>query len=233
MSDCQARVIVSGISWMGSGFGSLESALHDTFRLATDEVVLTAYTIGIGARSFFSELEVLLERGIKIRMIVNRYHTQSKQVRKKLESLRKMFPLQLHLLSFVSQREDADLHANIMIIDRRYAIVGSANFSQRGFWDNHELALLLEGLAVADIVRAVDRLLASPRIVHIPTTKGNRRYDSSEKGGMTTKQRSSAKTEKKHQRQKQRRKEGDVIEKAGQLPKQPFHRKRERRGKPA
>lgn len=173
MNENQARVIVNGISWMGRGFGSIESAMYDTFRLATDEVVLTAYAINIDAQSFFSELQVLLERGIKIRMLVNRYNTQPERVRKRLESLRENFPLQLQLLSFVRQCEETDLHAKVMIIDRRYAIVGSADLSQYGFMDNYELALLLEGLVVADIVRAVDRLLASPRIVHVPTTLKN------------------------------------------------------------
>jgi hypothetical protein len=51
-----------------------------------------------------AHLEVLLECKIKIRMLVNRYSSQPEQVRRGLENLRKEFPAQLQLLSFLSQR---------------------------------------------------------------------------------------------------------------------------------
>jgi cardiolipin synthase len=145
--------------------------MHDLFALATDEVVLTAHAVSISAHSFFRELETLLERGIKIRVLMNRYDTQPEAVRRKLESLHKKFPLQLHLLSFVPQRKEADLHAKVMIIDRLYALVGSSSLSQRGLQDNHELALVLEGSAVAGIVRVVDLRLGSSRVVQVLTTR--------------------------------------------------------------
>jgi cardiolipin synthase len=156
---------------MGGGFGSIASAMHELFALATDEIVLTAYTVSIGARSFFHELEILLERGINIRILMNRYDTQPEEVRRRLENLHTRFPMQLQLFSFVPLREEGDLHAKVMIIDRLYALVGASNLLQREFLDNYELALVLEGSAVADIVRAVDLLLGSPQVVQVPITR--------------------------------------------------------------
>lgn len=164
MSDNRPRVVVSGHSWMGNGFGSIESAIHDLFAQATDEVILTAYTVSAGARTFFSELEILLERGIKTRMLINRYDAQSEQTQGRLISLRNRYSSQFQLFSFVPQHEEADLHAKVIIVDRQYALVGSANLSMRGLLDNHELALVLSGTEVAEVVRAVDTLLRSGQV---------------------------------------------------------------------
>lgn len=172
MSENRARVVVSGSSWMGGGFGSIESAIHDLFAQATDEVIMTAFAVSGAARGFFREFETLLERGIKIRMLINRYDNQPDNVRGRLEGLRKKYPAQLQLLSFVSKNEEADLHAKIIIVDRQYALIGSANLSQRGLLDNHELAMVLEGPAVADIVKAVDLLLNSSQVVSVTTVTG-------------------------------------------------------------
>jgi cardiolipin synthase len=46
--------------------------------------------------------------------------------------------------SFESNGKDY-LHAKALIIDRKKAIIGSANLSWGGMFSNHEIAVLLEG----------------------------------------------------------------------------------------
>ena len=161
MTENHIRVVVSGSSWMGSGFGSIESALHDLFYLAGDEVIVIAFTISGAAQSLFLQFKGVLERGVRIRMLVNRYEKQHESVKVELKKLQQQFPGLFQLSSFIPSREEADLHAKIILVDRKYALIGSANLSLRGLMDNHELALVVDGAAVADITRAVDLLFKS------------------------------------------------------------------------
>ena len=167
MTASDIRVVVSGSSWMGGGFGSIESAMHDLFARAGDEVVVVSYAISGAAGMLFQQMAGLLQRGIKVRMLINRYDNQHEAVRKELEKLRQQFPKTMLIFSFISRREEADLHAKIIIVDRKFALVGSANLSMRGLMDNHELGLVLEGVAVADVAKAVDLLMQAPQTIPV------------------------------------------------------------------
>ena len=167
MTEGNIRVVVSGSSWMGGGSGSIDSALRQLFARANDEVVLVVYAISGGAPTLFQQFETLLQRGIRLRMLINRYEKQHSSIRNALEHFQRQFPGLIHLYSFNPPHDQADLHAKIMIVDRKYALVGSANLSLRGLMDNHELDLILEGAAVTDIARAVDLLFRSPHVLSV------------------------------------------------------------------
>lgn len=161
MTDNHIRVVVSGSSWMGNGFGSIESALHDLFNEAGDEVIVIAFAISSATQTLFKQFKKLLERGIRVRMLINRYEEQHESVKAELKKLQQQFPDLLQLFTFIPSDEEADLHAKVILVDRKYALVGSANLSLRGLMDNHEFALVIEGAAVADVTRAVDLLFKS------------------------------------------------------------------------
>lgn len=167
MTKDRMSVVVSGSSWMGGGFGSIESALRDLFALANDEVVIVAYAISGAAPALFQQIELLLERGVRVRMLINRYNEQHESVQTALSKLQARSGQLLRIFSFLPQYEEADLHAKIVLVDRRYALVGSANLSLRGLMDNHEIALRVEGSAVADITRAIDLLFNSTQVLPI------------------------------------------------------------------
>ena len=162
MSDEHLRVVVSGSSWMGSGLGSIESAIYRLFMQANDEIFIVAYAISSATPQLFQQLAIMLERGIRVRFIINRFPNQSLSVQQHFQSLQNRFPYLLQVYSFTPQSDEIDLHAKIVLVDRYYALVGSANLSLRGLMENHELGVVIEGSGAADIARAVDLLLASP-----------------------------------------------------------------------
>jgi phosphatidylserine/phosphatidylglycerophosphate/cardiolipin synthase-like enzyme len=168
MTAGDIRVVVSGSSWMGGGSGSIDSAIRHLFSRSNDEIVIVAYTISGAAADLFQQFTMLLQRGIRIRMLINRYNELRHSVKDRLGQLQQQFPGLFRLYSFVPPHEQADLHAKIILVDRIYALVGSANLSLRGLMDNHELGLVLEGAAVAGIVRAVELLLHSPQVIAVP-----------------------------------------------------------------
>jgi cardiolipin synthase len=97
-------------------------------------------------------------------MLINRYEEQHESVKAGLSKLQKQFPGLFQLFSFIPSHAEADLHAKIILVDRKYALVGSANLSLRGLMDNHELGLVVEGDTVADLTRAIDLLFKSHRV---------------------------------------------------------------------
>ena len=164
MSDEQLRVVVSGSSWMGSGLGSIESALYRLFTQANDEIVIVAYTISSATPLLFEQLEAILSRGVRIRCLINRFPNLSKPVQHHFQSLQRRFPHLVKIYSFTPKSDEADLHAKIVLVDRYYALVGSANLSLRGLLDNHELGVVIEGTGATNVAKAIDLLLASPTV---------------------------------------------------------------------
>lgn len=162
MNDENLRVVVSGTTWMGGGLGSIESALYRLLTQASDEIMIVAYTISTATPLLFQELEAALQRGIRIRCLMNRFSTQPYKVQQRFRDLLRSFPHLLQVFSFTPTSDEADLHAKAIIVDRHYALVGSANLSLRGLMDNHELGIVITGAGAAEIARAVDLLLASP-----------------------------------------------------------------------
>lgn len=168
MSENIVSVAVTGLAWMGGGTGSIESALVRLFREATQDILITAYTIGSSADLLFQMLETCLARGVEARLIINRLNSQSPEVITQLNRLNAIYP-HFHLYDF-DAGENGDLHAKIVVVDRSMALVGSSNLSQRGLVANHELAVLIEGPAAMEIARALDRLLSSRHIQEVPAT---------------------------------------------------------------
>ena len=165
MSETRVSVVVTGTAWMGGGIGSIESALERLFREAKQEIALTAYTISSSADLLFDWLEAALTRGIQIKLVINRLNTQPSDVVVRLRRLASTYP-HFCLYNFVSEYE-ADLHAKAVVVDRRMALVGSSNLSRRGLLANHELALLVEGMAAVDVARAIDFLCVSSYSTHV------------------------------------------------------------------
>lgn len=165
MSETRVNVVVTGPSWMGSGIGSIESVLERLFREAEQEITMAVYAVGSGAGQPLDWLEIALARGVQVRFIVNRLYEQPSEMVARLRQLVEAYP-HLYLYNFTPE-EDADLHAKVIVIDRRLALIGSANLSRRGLLANHELALLVEGSPVADVARAMDYLSSSEYVMRV------------------------------------------------------------------
>ena len=163
MKDCKASVVVTGTAWMGGGIGSIESALERLFREAKHDVLATAFSIGTGANVLLEWMERSLARGIRNTLIVNGLASQPASVIQQLYDLTAVYR-HFHLYDFTG---DADLHAKVVVVDHRVALVGSSNLSRRGLLANHELAVLLEGDAAADVARALNLLIASPQVTRV------------------------------------------------------------------
>ena len=155
----KVNVVVTGMAWMGSGIGSIESAIERLFRQAKQEILLTVFAIGTSPDSFLEWLEEALSRGVKINMIVNQTDKQPHTPMQHLIAMTKAYP-HFHLFNFIGKGAD-DLHAKAIVVDRTLALVGSSNLSWHGMTLNHELAILIEGKPATEVAGALDQLIIS------------------------------------------------------------------------
>ncbi len=152
-------VVVTGLAWMGAGVGSIESALERLFTTAKQELFLTVYAFGTDPVRITAWLEDALVKGVAVRMILNRSEGQPAAV---VDGLRRLAASYPHFSLFrFSGPENSELHAKVIVADRRLALVGSSNLSWHGMVANHELALLVEGEPAAAVAGALDRLFHS------------------------------------------------------------------------
>ena len=117
-----------------------------------------AYSITGGADILLDWMEDALDRGVQVSMAVNRLESQSTEATTRLREFASRYS-HFRLYNFAEER-GFDLHAKVIVVDRRMALVGSSNLSRNGLTNNHELAVLVEGSAAADVARALDLLLA-------------------------------------------------------------------------
>jgi phosphatidylserine/phosphatidylglycerophosphate/cardiolipin synthase-like enzyme len=165
MNEAEARVVVTGTAWMGGGIGSIESALEQLFREAQQEIALTAYSMSTGADLLFDWMEAALARGVQISLIINHLDDHSFEVVSQLRRFVATYA-HFHLYNFLATGE-ADLHAKVIVADRRVALVGSSNLSRRGLLANHEMAVLIQGAVASSAASALDRLLKSRNVVRV------------------------------------------------------------------
>lgn len=164
MTENTIRVVVTGVSWMGGGIGSIESALEQLIREAEQEIDLTAYSVTTGADVLFDWLEAALARGIKVRMVINRKDEQPSGVVSRLERLADTYP---HFELYDFTTEGAALHAKVIVADRRVAIIGSSNLSKSGLLNNHEIAVLIHGAAAQTTASVLERIFKNEHTVRV------------------------------------------------------------------
>ena len=164
--DCTVdRVVVTGTSWMGAGIGSIESAIDDLFRTASDEIILSVYTIGSGTDRLFRWLEGALNRGVQVSLVINALGGQPADVVTQLRDTNERFQ-HFHLYDFRGE-SGSSLHAKVIVADHRAALIGSSNMSRRGLLANHELAMLVDGEPAAVAGQALDALMQSPHVSRV------------------------------------------------------------------
>ncbi len=154
-------IAVTGLGWLGSGIPSVLSAILELISSAEHEILLTAYSITAGSQEVLSALSTSLEAGIEVSLVINRLADQAPETQLLLRQLSGHHPRLLSVYDFTSGQASANVHAKILAVDRRSALIGSANLTHYGMVTGHELAVILRGPSAATIAQRVDALLDS------------------------------------------------------------------------
>lgn len=156
-------IAATGTAWVGSGVGSVNSAVEGLLERARSEIQVAVYDMTGGADEFLALLRGVLARGIQVTMIVNRLSEKETGVREGLERLASRFH-QFQLFDFTPADRMEDLHAKIIVRDRQEALVGSANLTWKGLVRNHELAVIISGPPASVVAGLVDGLTRDRRV---------------------------------------------------------------------
>ena len=166
-SDPAIELGVSGRFWIGKHktMKNFDMVIK-TLKSAKSEIRITTYSLG---RKLDNELDkifrILIDKsnsGVPVQIIVNRLEAQlkkNKTVREKMEILKSMPDATVLSFRPSDKRDNSDLHAKIFTVDGETAILGSANLSFSGMFDNHEIMVKISGKKfVAQINQLIDEL---------------------------------------------------------------------------
>ena len=167
-SDPAIELGVSGRFWIGKhktmkNFDMVSKILKS----AKSEIRITTYSLGMlrNGNELDKIFRILIDKsnsGVPVQIIVNRLEAQlkkNKTVREKMEVLKSMPDATVLSFRPSDKRDISDLHAKIFTVDGETAILGSANLSFRGMFDNHEIMVKISGKKfVAQINQLIDEL---------------------------------------------------------------------------
>jgi phosphatidylserine/phosphatidylglycerophosphate/cardiolipin synthase-like enzyme len=157
----RVSLAVTGLGWLGGGVPAVERTLTELLTGAQQEILLTAYSMTPGTGRVWGALETALATGIRCTLIAHCIDEQHPDIRALLLELRRRYPAPFSLYDFQGADGTDVLHAKILVVDRRVALVGSPNLTFHGMMSAHELAVVIRGPAAEAIAGRVDRLLHS------------------------------------------------------------------------
>ncbi len=152
----QIDVMATGPELLKRGMRGIEPVVEEIMMQAQSEIQMAAYMITPSASPLLNLIEQAAQRGIKISIVINDFSSQDETIKGRLEALSKIFP-HVRIFNFVNP-ENKQLHAKVIVVDRKKAVVGSANFSWGGMYSNYEVGLLVEGEPAWKLGKIIDIL---------------------------------------------------------------------------
>ncbi len=170
----------SGKAWMGFHSRNIADLLFEELSLATKSIQISSFSIGNDTdvlRDFFKILETKLRNGkgdpsakimptFEVSMIINDDGKKSSHnlfAKEKIRELEYNYPAQF-FASFFEQTKIGDLHktlhAKLVVIDGKIALVGSANLSKGALEASYEIMLKVTG----DVAINLSKMLIKLRI---------------------------------------------------------------------
>jgi phosphatidylserine/phosphatidylglycerophosphate/cardiolipin synthase-like enzyme len=149
----EAQILVTGEKFTGHGLRAIQPVMEELIESAEFEIQVIAYVLSPFAIGFLDLLKHALERGVSVSLIVNRLGDQPSQIRDRLAELKARFSC-FTVKSF--DKTDHIIHAKALVVDRREAVIGSANFTWGGLVSNHEICVLVKGEAASRVGTLLD-----------------------------------------------------------------------------
>jgi Phosphatidylserine/phosphatidylglycerophosphate/cardiolipin synthases and related enzymes len=151
----EVDLLATGYGLTGGGVRAIAPVLEDLISEASTEVQAIAYLIAPSAAPLINLIEKAAKRGVAVTLVVNRLANQNQRVQMKLRSLARDVPhFQVHDFNL----PDQEIHAKVVVADRKRAVVGSANLSWGGMYGNYEIGLLVGGEVAWKLATLIDRI---------------------------------------------------------------------------
>ena len=159
-------ISVSGSKWNNGRAGDIRDMFYNTLRNDVEDLVqISTFALGQDneeVNEFFSIIKELLKSEREVKLFVNDDGKScTKYAKGKISSLKERYPEKFFPQYFKSSKKTGILHAKLIVVDRKIALVGSANISRYALSLNHEVMLKISGKAAADLSLLLDDLSKS------------------------------------------------------------------------
>jgi len=147
------KIASSGMLWDEIS-GDIRSLFFESLKSARISITISAFSMGNendDVKEFFKIIEDKLVGKKTVLIIVNDDENLKKYSRTKLLLFSEQFPEYFTLRLFDPKRSGKNmiLHSKITIIDRKFALVGSANISRQALEHNYEMMIKISGKSVS------------------------------------------------------------------------------------
>lgn len=143
-------IAASGAGWSRGRASSIRDMFYNTLRGADNLIQISTFSLGHDTdelNEFFDIIEERLESRRKVNIIVNddrRNGTCSNFAKRKMRRLQEKYPedgKSGFLAQYFKSAPTRILHAKLTVVDRKTALVGSANISKGALSSNYEIML--------------------------------------------------------------------------------------------
>lgn len=147
------KMLGTGPEFMKAGLSGTGPAIEDLISGASHEIHILAYVMSFRAGKILELLGGALERGVSVRIVINDLDRQHPAIVGKLRTMQKQHA---HMKVTDFRPPKGDLHAKVIVADRKKTVIGSANFSFGGMTNNYEIGVLIEGKEAWEMAKIVD-----------------------------------------------------------------------------
>ena len=159
----ESQILATKASMIGDGVRGTGSVIKDLIEEAEGEIHILAYAMTGEAMPIVRLLKSGLDRGLNIVLVINKLDRQDRQVAAMLHSMNRKY--EHFTLGNFDDPAGWDLHAKVLIQDRRAAVIGSANISWRGMEKNIEIGILVRDGSAWRLSSIIDDLAVETRVV--------------------------------------------------------------------
>ena len=153
----KVHILATGPEFIKEGIQGTGPVIEELIKSSKKEIQIMAYVISLHASKFLEHLEESLQKEVKVTIILNRLDEQDDKIKKKIRKMKRRYP-KLKVINFTDPF-GGDLHAKVIVADRKRAVIGSANFSWHGMSHNYEVGVHLEGDSAWKLGKLVDDLV--------------------------------------------------------------------------
>jgi cardiolipin synthase len=151
------QLLGTGPEFIREGIRGIEPVIQELILSARKDVHILAYLFTPQATKFIDLLEQAAERSVEVKILVNRFENQDARIQSRLRAVERQRTVKLGTLGGEDGRQ---LHAKVVVADRRRAVIGSANFSWGGMVVNYEVGVLIEGQQAWKMAKLIDELMS-------------------------------------------------------------------------
>lgn len=158
----ESTILATKTHMIGGGVRGTGPAIRELIEEAKDEIHILAYSMTEEAVPIIRLLESGLDRGLRVVLVINRLDRQNGRVTAMLHSMNRRYGR--FKLGDFDDPDGWDLHAKVLVQDRRAAVIGSANISWRGMEKNIEIGILVRDGSAWRLSSIIDDLAARTRV---------------------------------------------------------------------